>query len=113
MWMGQQTFMEKEYVCDYKLQDKVGDLLNFTDHFYVTDVGDDKILLGMDWLEKYNPKIDWVKKEVDFYETAPLDHCVKNEGHLEYPTIRRTQPTVLWRDCMVTLSKSQELEITV
>jgi hypothetical protein len=34
-------------------------------HFYITNLGRDCILLGYPWLSEFNPQIDWTKGEVD------------------------------------------------
>jgi hypothetical protein len=45
----------KSYV---DLQIKIGDRL-FDEHFYVTGLGKQKIILGFPWLKKHNPMINW------------------------------------------------------
>ena len=48
-------------------------LINFTinrrtmtEWFYVTTLGDQNLILGLPWLEKYNPIIDWKEKTLEF-----------------------------------------------
>ena len=36
-----------------------------TDWFYVTNLGDQRMILGMPWLEEHNPIIDWVQKSLE------------------------------------------------
>jgi hypothetical protein len=38
----------------------------FKERFYVTGLGKQKIILGFPWLHKYNPIIDWKKREITF-----------------------------------------------
>ena len=37
-----------------------------TKWFYVTMLGDQDLILGLPWLEKQNPIIDWAKKTLEF-----------------------------------------------
>ena len=46
-------------------------LINFNDKtmtewFYVTTLGDQNLILGLPWLEKHNPNIDWKEKTLEF-----------------------------------------------
>jgi Retroviral aspartyl protease len=47
------------------LEFKLGDQ-KFNEHFYVTGLGKQRIILGFPWLHKYNPIIDWKKGEITF-----------------------------------------------
>jgi hypothetical protein len=38
----------------------------FNEHFYVTGLGKQRIILGFPWLHKHNPIIDWKKGEITF-----------------------------------------------
>jgi hypothetical protein len=38
----------------------------FKERFYVTGLGKQRIILGFPWLHKYNPIIDWKKREITF-----------------------------------------------
>src|SRR5260370_25441162 len=40
-----------------------------TDWFYVTALGDQNFILGLLWLEKYNPVIKWRKKTLEFHHS--------------------------------------------
>ena len=37
-----------------------------TEWFYVTTLGDQNLILGLPWLEKHNPIIDWTEKTLEF-----------------------------------------------
>ena len=37
-----------------------------TEWFYITMLGDQDLILGLPWLEKQNPIIDWAKKTLEF-----------------------------------------------
>ena len=37
-----------------------------TKWFYVTTLGDQNLILGLPWLEKHNPNIDWKEKTLEF-----------------------------------------------
>ena len=37
-----------------------------TEWFYVTMIGDQDLILGLPWLEKHNPIIDWKEKTLEF-----------------------------------------------
>ena len=36
----------------------------FNEEFHITHLGDQKIILGMPWLESHNPLIDWRRKTI-------------------------------------------------
>lgn len=40
-------------------------------HFSVTDLGEDDVILGLPWLRKHNPEIDWAKGRM-FLKRCPL-----------------------------------------
>src|SRR6266550_6607264 len=40
----------------------------FEDWFYVTKLGDQKVILGLPWLKQVNPDIDWLTGTVSFPE---------------------------------------------
>ena len=42
---------------------KIGDQ-TFLERFYITGLGNQKIILGLPWLRKHNPEIDWEKGTV-------------------------------------------------
>ena len=44
------------YICGKRL----------TKWFYVTALGDQSLILGLPWLEKHNPIIDWADKTLEF-----------------------------------------------
>ena len=48
-----------------KVQYTIGEK-KFQDYFYVTNLGDQLMILGIDWLEKENPVINWSLKTVEF-----------------------------------------------
>ena len=37
-----------------------------TEWFYVTTLGDQNLILGLPWLEKHKPNIDWKEKTLEF-----------------------------------------------
>ena len=37
--------------------------------FYVTMLGDQNLILGLPWLEKHNPNLDWKEKTLEFRNT--------------------------------------------
>jgi hypothetical protein len=41
-----------------------------TEWFYVTALGDQDLILGLPWLEKHNPIIDWMKKTPEFQSST-------------------------------------------
>ncbi|KDQ58043.1 hypothetical protein JAAARDRAFT_84973, partial [Jaapia argillacea MUCL 33604] len=45
-------------------ENKGGEIKN--NRFYVTDIGDDNIILGTDWLHKHNPEVKWQDYNLKF-----------------------------------------------
>src|SRR5258705_9782453 len=43
-----------------------------TDWFYVTALGDQNLILGLLWLEKYNPVIEWREKTLEFCKSIQI-----------------------------------------
>ena len=41
-----------------------------TEWFYVTTIGDQDLILGLPWLEKHNPVIDWKEKTLEFQSSS-------------------------------------------
>jgi hypothetical protein len=61
------------------LEFKLGDQ-KFNECFYVTGLGKQRIILGFPWLHKYNPIIDWKKREITF-ESFQIDwRCLMEKG---------------------------------
>src|SRR5258707_9231482 len=40
-----------------------------TDWFYITALGDQNFILGLPWLKKYNPVIEWREKTLEFHHS--------------------------------------------
>ena len=40
-----------------------------TEWFYVTTIGDQSLILGLPWLEKHNPIVDWREKTLEFRDS--------------------------------------------
>src|SRR6266576_1606322 len=47
----------------------------FEDWFYITKLGDQKVILGLPWLKQVNPDIDWSTGTVSF----PKEQSINNE----------------------------------
>ena len=45
----------------FRIKDKT-----MTEWFYITTIGDQDLILGLSWLEKHNPIIDWKEKTLEF-----------------------------------------------
>jgi hypothetical protein len=45
----------------FRINDRI-----MTEWFYVTALGDQNLILGLPWLEKHNPIIDWTEKTLEF-----------------------------------------------
>jgi hypothetical protein len=45
----------------FRINDRI-----MTEWFYVTALGDQSLILGLPWLEKHNPIIDWTEKTLEF-----------------------------------------------
>ena len=50
---------------------RIGHKLMFQ-YFYVTNIESDDLVLGMTWLQRYNPMISWVDKKVRFREGSTV-----------------------------------------
>ena len=49
----------------FRIKDKT-----MTEWFYVTMIGDQDLILGLPWLEKHNPIIDWKEKTLEFRSSS-------------------------------------------
>ena len=45
----------------------------FKDWFYVTRLGDQRLILGLPWLREINPRIDWSEGTVRFPDERKID----------------------------------------
>jgi hypothetical protein len=45
----------------FRIKDKI-----MTEWFYITTLGDQNLILGLPWLEKHNPIINWTEKTLEF-----------------------------------------------
>jgi gag-polyprotein putative aspartyl protease len=61
------------------LEFKLGDW-KFNEHFYVTGLGKQRIILGFPWLHKYNLIINWKKGEITFKPFQIDWGCVMEKG---------------------------------
>jgi hypothetical protein len=52
----------------------------FKEWFYVTGLGKQRIILGFPWLHKYNPIIDWKKREITFKPFQIDWRCLMEKG---------------------------------
>jgi hypothetical protein len=52
----------------------------FKEHFYVTGLGKQRIILGFPWLHKHNPIIDWKKGEITFKPFRIDWRCLMEKG---------------------------------
>ena len=56
---------------------KIGDR-TFLERFYITGLGNQKIILGLPWLRKHNPEIDWEKGTVTWRNSERSKDLVKS-----------------------------------
>ena len=64
-------------ICYYMdLNIKIGDR-TFLERFYITGLGNQKIILGLPWLRKHNPEIDWEKGTVTWRNSEQSKDLVK------------------------------------
>ena len=54
-------------LISFRIKDKT-----MTEWFYIMTIGDQDLILGLPWLEKHNPIIDWKKKTLEF-RSSPED----------------------------------------
>ena len=55
---------------------KIGDQ-TFLERFYITGLGNQKVILGLPWLRKHNPEIDWEKGMVTWRNSERSKDLVK------------------------------------
>jgi len=51
----------------------------FEDWFYITKLGDQKVILGLPWLKQVNPNIDWLTGRVSFPEEQSINDELEGE----------------------------------
>lgn len=47
--------------------------------FSVTDIGDDNLILGINWLRHHNPLVDWSHSTISFNSTFCKESCIPTE----------------------------------
>jgi hypothetical protein len=70
------------YYTDLDLQ--VNGKMN-TERFLITGLGNQKIILGLPWLQKHNPEINWKEGTLQWRRTA-MEEVLDKEEHLNRPT---------------------------
>ena len=77
-------------ICFYTdLNIKIGDQ-TFQERFYITGLGNQKVLLGLSWLRKHNPEIDWEKGMVAWRNSEWSKNLVK-QWRQKRESIRKEQ----------------------
>jgi hypothetical protein len=56
-----------------------------TEQFLITGLGNQKIILGLPWLQEHNPEINW-KEETLQWRTTTIEEVLDEEEHLNRPT---------------------------
>jgi hypothetical protein len=55
--------------------------------FDITEIGDQAVILGLPWLQKYNPRIDWVTGQLLWDKTNPqYDSSMPDRGKIGTPS---------------------------
>ena len=86
-----------------------------TERFHLAETGTDQAILGMPWLENFNPTINWTEGTIKEVLEVPLHlrknkegkKCTWKEGLLEEPTVIKTPPRKEDTDNML-ITKLQE-----
>ena len=52
---------------EVRIRFKINDI-KFDEWFYITNLGDQQMILGMPWLEAHNPLINWKKKTIEAFD---------------------------------------------
>ncbi len=63
----------------------------FEDWFYITKLGNQKVILGLPWLKQVNPNIDWLTGTVSF----PKEQSINDEPEAEELEDDKTNTYVL------------------
>jgi hypothetical protein len=56
-----------------------------TERFLITGLGNQKVILGLPWLRKHNPEINW-KEGTLHWKTTTVEEVLDEEEHLNRPT---------------------------
>ena len=75
----------------------------FLERFYITGLGNKKIILGLPWLRKHNPEIDWEKGMVTWRNQERSKNLVK-QWRLKRESIRKAQQP--------SMEEEEDLELT-
>jgi hypothetical protein len=70
------------YYMDLELQ--VNGKTNM-EQFLITGLGNQKIILGLPWLQKHNPEINWKEGTLQ-WRTMAMEEVLDKEEHLNRPT---------------------------
>src|ERR1700735_4049916 len=74
------------------LQFKIGDK-SFYERFYITGLGKQKMILGLPWLKRHNPLVDWTKGTLTWQTDKPREFSIKKMllGRKKYEELEREQ----------------------
>jgi hypothetical protein len=56
-----------------------------TERFLITGLGNQKIILGLPWLQEHNPEINWKEGTLQ-WRTMTMEEVLDKEEHLNRPT---------------------------
>jgi hypothetical protein len=89
------------------LQFKIGDK-SFYERFYITGLGKQKMILGLPWLKRHNPLVDWTKGTLTWQTDEPREFSIKKMllGRKKYEELEREkQPKIETYSQRTTLNK--------
>ena len=74
---------------DFKISDRT-----FQERFFITGLGNQKVILGLPWLRKHNPEIDWKKGMVAWRNPEWSKNLVKEWQQKRESIRKEQQPTM-------------------
>jgi hypothetical protein len=83
-----------------RIQYAIGDQ-EFDEWFLVTSLGDQKMILGMPWLESHNPRINWKRKTIELVDWNKERGRSLNQITQVINWIKKERPIVDVSTCMV------------
>ena len=86
---------------------KIGDR-TFLERFYITGLGNQKVILRLPWLRKHNPEIDWEKGTVIWRNQEQSKNLVK-QWQLKRESIRKAQQLSMEEEEDLELAKNHSL----
>ena len=84
---------------------KIGTVVH-NETFYAMKCGRDNLILGLPWLNKINPKIDWEKKHIEINDNTDQTEAYNRARYANQPAVRTLEEEPTHPELLPTLRRN-------